>query len=124
MRPIALTMGDPAGIGGVLTLRTWLAKGGPCLVALDDPERLSTEAKSLGLDVPVRVVDRAADAVAVYAEALPVLPVRLTEPAIPGHPNPANAPAVVKSIEQATALCMAGEASAMVTNPINKAALY
>jgi 4-hydroxythreonine-4-phosphate dehydrogenase len=124
MHPIALTMGDPAGIGGELTLRTWLANPGPCLVALDDPERLAQLAKTLGLNVPVRIVDQAADAVAVYPEALPVLPVRLAEPAIPGHSNPANAPAVVKSIEQATALCMSGEAAAMVTNPINKAALY
>ena len=121
MRPIALTMGDPAGIGGELTLRTWLARPGPVLVTMDDPERLLELAKTLGLDVPIRIVDRAADAV---AEALSVLPVRLAEPAIPGRPNPANAPAVVKSIEVATALCLSGETAAMVTNPINKAALY
>ena len=122
-------MGDPAGIGGELTLRTWLNQNGPtspgrCLVALDDPERLAALAKTLGLDVPVRIVDRAADAVAAYPEALPVLPVRLAEAAIPGRPNPANAVAIVKSIERATALCQSGEAAAMVTNPINKAALY
>ena len=129
MRPIALTMGDPAGIGGELTLRAWLVQRGlphpgRCLVALDDPERLAELAKAQGLDVPVRIVRRAADAVAVYPEALPVLPVRLAEPAVPGHPNPANAAAVVTSIERATALCLSGEACAMVTNPINKAALY
>ena len=40
---LALTMGDPAGIGGELTLRAWLAlrHGGPCFVALDDPDRLA-----------------------------------------------------------------------------------
>jgi 4-hydroxythreonine-4-phosphate dehydrogenase len=124
MHPIALTMGDPAGIGGELTLRTWLRRSGPCLVTLDDPERLSRLAKTLGLDVPVRIVERAADAVAIWPEALPVLPVRLAEPAVPGRPNPANAAAVVESIERATALCLSGEAGAMVTNPINKAALY
>jgi len=117
-------MGDPAGIGGELTLRTWLARTGICLVTLDDPERLAALAGSLGLDVPIRIVDRAAEAVAAWPEALPVLPVRLAEPAIPGHPNPANAAAVVASIERATALCLSGEACAMVTNPINKAALY
>ena len=123
MRPIALTMGDPAGIGGELTLRNWLTQG-PVVVTLDDPDRLAALAKTLGLDVPIRVVHRAADAAAIYADALPVLPVRLAEPAVPGQPNPANAAAVVASIEQATALCLSGEASAMVTNPINKAALY
>jgi 4-hydroxythreonine-4-phosphate dehydrogenase len=117
-------MGDPAGIGGELTLRTWLARPKINFVALDDPERLAGVAKSLGLEVPMRIVGRAADAAAIYQQALPILPVRLAEPAIPGQPNPANAASVVASIERATALCLAGEASAMVTNPINKAALY
>jgi 4-hydroxythreonine-4-phosphate dehydrogenase len=122
-------MGDPAGIGGELTLRSWLiqrglTRTGPCLVTLDDPARLAALATTLGLDVPIRTIAKAADAVAIYAEALPVLPVPLAEPPIPGRPNPANAASVVKSIELATALCLSGEAAAMVTNPINKAALY
>jgi 4-hydroxythreonine-4-phosphate dehydrogenase len=124
MLPIALTMGDPAGIGGEITLRAWLTHPGMNFVALDDPERLAGVAKALGLDVPIRVVEHASDAAAVYQHSLPVLPVRLAEPATPGHPNPANAASVVTSIERATALCLAGEASAVVTNPINKAALY
>jgi len=126
MRPIALTMGDPAGIGGELTLRTWLAlrQSGPCLVALDDPDRLTSLAEFLGLDVPVRIVANAAEALKVHAGALAVLPVFLAEPPAPGKPDPANASAVVRSIEQATALCLSGQAGAMVTNPINKAALY
>ncbi len=117
--------GRPAGIvRGTFTLRTPLARRDVNFVALDDPERLAMVAKSLDLDVPIHIVDRAADAAAIHQQALPVLPVRLAEPAIPGHPNAANAAAVVASIEQATALCLAGEACAMVTNPINKAALY
>jgi 4-hydroxythreonine-4-phosphate dehydrogenase len=75
---------------------------------LDDPDRLAGLAKTLGLNVPIRAVDRAADAMAVFADALPVLPVRLAEPVVPGQPNPANAAAVVASIEQATALCLSG----------------
>ena len=119
-------MGDPAGIGGELTLRAWLAlRGrGQTLVALDDPERLAALARTLGLDVPIRLVNRAADATSIFADALPVLPVRLAEPAIHGKPNPANAAAIVASIERAAALCLTGETGAMVTNPINKAALY
>src|SRR5580704_17997407 len=103
LTPIALTMGDPAGIGGELTLRTWLDGPRVSLVALDDPERLASVAKSFGLDVPIRIVDHASDAAAVYQQALPVLPVRLAEPAAPGHPNPANAASIVASIERATA---------------------
>ncbi len=116
-------MGDPAGIGGELTLRAWLAlrESKLTLVALDDPERLTGLARQFGLDVPIRTVNSAADA---STGDLAVLPVRLAVPANPGHPNPANAPAIVASIERATALCQAGDVGAMVTNPINKAALY
>ncbi len=115
-------MGDPAGIGGELTLKTWLARraSGPVFVVLDDPDRL----KALGMDVPVRVVADAAEAVSVFAEALPVLPVTLAAAAVPGVPDPANAKAVVGSIEQATKLALAGAVGGVVTNPINKAALY
>jgi 4-hydroxythreonine-4-phosphate dehydrogenase len=116
--PLALTMGDPAGIGGELTVRAWqaLRHSGPCFVGLDDPQRFT--------GIPIAEVGSAAEAAAAFAKALPVLPVRLAEPATPGHPNTANAHAVIASIERATELCLSGEASGMVTNPINKAALY
>ena len=126
MKPIALTMGDPAGIGGELTLRTWLRlrEIGPIFVALDDPARLKQLARDMGLAVPVRTVADAAEAMEIFTTALPVLPVPLAVPPVPGNPNKANAPAVVGSIEQATKLALAGVVSAVVTNPINKAALY
>ncbi len=118
MKPLALTMGDPAGIGGELTVRAWQAlhDSSICFVALDDPQRLT--------GIPIVEIASLADAPAVFAKALPLLPIKLAEPATPGHPNKANAPAVIGSIERAAALCLSGEASAMVTNPINKAALY
>jgi 4-hydroxythreonine-4-phosphate dehydrogenase len=124
-RPLALTMGDPAGIGGELTLKAWprLRDAGTILVALDDPARLTTLAAAMGLDVPIRAVANAGEALA-HPDALCVLPVPLAEPVMPGKPNPANAPAVVRSIERAAALCMDGSVGAMITNPINKAALY
>lgn len=126
MKPLALTMGDPAGIGGELSLKAWLAlrRGGLKLVALDDPARLERLAAAMGLAVPVRVVDSVAEAGAVFADALPVLPVRLAAAPVAGRPDAANAGAVVASIEQATRLALAGEAGGVVTNPINKAALY
>ncbi len=119
-------MGDPAGIGGELTLRVWLAlrDAGLAFVVLDDPVRLERLAAGLGLAVPVRVVGDAAQAVDVFRSALPVLPVPLAAVAVPGRPDPANARAVVASIEQATKLALTGAASGVVTNPINKAALY
>ena len=126
MRPLAVTMGDPAGIGSELTLRAWqLRRGGAgCFVALDDPNRLRQLAHDLHLDVPIVEVPSPAAAVSVFADALPVLSVTLAVPPSAGHPNAVNAPAVVASIEQATRLAMAGGVGAVVTNPINKAALY
>jgi 4-hydroxythreonine-4-phosphate dehydrogenase len=126
MKPLALTMGDPAGIGGELTLRTWLALrgGGRPFVALDDPARLERLARAMRVAAPIRVVESAAEAVSVFSSAVPVLTVPLDAVPIPGRPDPANAKAVVDSIERATQLALDGEASGVVTNPINKAALY
>lgn len=126
MRPLALTMGDPAGIGGELSLRAWLAlrHSDVTFVLLDDPARLQRLAVDLELSVPVRVVNHAADAAAAFPVALPVLPVKLAIAPMPGKPDGLNANAVVASIERATKLALAGEAGGVVTNPINKAALY
>jgi 4-hydroxythreonine-4-phosphate dehydrogenase len=124
--PLALTMGDPAGIGGELTLRAWhelRARPLPFL-ALDDPERLAALARALSLDVPLCILNDPAAAAAVFPDALPVLPIRLSAPPRPGRPDPANARAVVASIEQATKLALNGIVDGVVTNPINKAALY
>ena len=124
-RPLALTMGDPAGIGGELSVRAWLARrSGRPFVALDDPDRLAGIAASMGLDVPVRVVNAAGAAAAVFRDALPVLPIKLGAIPRPGHADPANAAAVIASIEQATKLTLAGETAAVVTNPIHKSTLY
>jgi 4-hydroxythreonine-4-phosphate dehydrogenase len=122
MKPLALTMGDPAGIGGELTLRAWrtLRRSGPCFVAIDDPARLA----ALSADIPITEIASPEAARTVFADALPVLPIKLAAAARPGHPDKANAKAVIASIERAASLCLQGAVSGMVTNPINKAALY
>jgi len=118
-------MGDPAGIGGELSLKAWLARrGGHPFVALDDPDRLAGIAERLGLGVKIRSVNSLSQGAETFGSALPVLPIRLAAPAVPGTPNPANAAAVIASIEQATKLTLAGEAAAVVTNPIHKSTLY
>jgi len=124
--PLALTMGDPAGIGGELTLRAWgeLRNSGRCFVALDDPGRLSALARGLGLEVPITTIGSPEEASGIFATALPVQQIELVNAARPGQPDKANAKAVIASIEQAAALSLAGAVGGMVTNPINKAALY
>ncbi|HET6239148.1 MAG TPA: 4-hydroxythreonine-4-phosphate dehydrogenase PdxA [Acetobacteraceae bacterium] len=126
MRPLALTMGDPAGIGGELTLRAWQAwrSGVGCFVAVDDPDRLRRVAQDMCLNVPVTTVSTLDAVPSLFRDALPVWPISLAVPVRPGQPDPKNAAAVIASIEQATALALQGRASAVVTNPINKAALY
>ncbi len=127
--PLALTMGEPAGIGGEITLKAW-SRGGagrharaPFFV-IDDPARLEKTARRMELDVPIRVIETPGDAPGVFAEALPVLEIALAAEAVPGKPDPANAKAVQAAIETAVRLVMAGEASAVVTNPIHKQTLY
>ncbi|WP_407928048.1 4-hydroxythreonine-4-phosphate dehydrogenase PdxA [Arenibaculum pallidiluteum] len=126
-RPLALTMGEPAGIGGEIACMAWLDRaraGVPPFMLLDDPERIAALARAVGFDVPVRAVGDAEEAVAVFGTALPVLPLALPAAVTPGRPDPANGGAVIGSIDRAVALARAGEASAVVTNPIQKSVLY
>lgn len=124
--PLALTMGEPAGIGGELTLKAWLGRQNLTapFLAIDDPDRLRSIAHALGWDVPVAVIAEADQAAAVFAQALPVLPQSLAQAVAPGCPDPANGRAVMASIERAVTLTQAGLTAAMVTNPIHKAVLY
>lgn len=119
-------MGEPAGIGGDITLLAWTLRGGggPPFLVIDDPDRLRRLARRLGLDVPVREIATAAEAPEIFARALPVLAQPLVRPVEPGRPDPANAVAVQASIERAVALVQSGEAAAVVTNPIHKQVMH
>ena len=124
--PIALTMGEPAGIGGEITLLAWQRRRelqAPFFV-IDDPERLTRLEATLGWDVPIRAIARPEEAAGIFADALPVLPMALPQPATAGRPDPANAPAVIEAITRAVSLVRGNAASAMVTNPIQKETLY
>jgi len=122
MRPLAITMGDPAGIGGEILLKSWLA-GAPPFIAFDDPKRLTELAARLGLPVPIRSIASTSEAVDI-AQALPVMPIQLAVPAELGQPNSANAGAITASIRAAVTMALSGEVGAVVTNPISKAVLY
>ncbi|HYG91439.1 MAG TPA: 4-hydroxythreonine-4-phosphate dehydrogenase PdxA [Azospirillum sp.] len=125
--PLAVTMGEPAGIGGEIVLKAWAERrdtGVPPFVVLDDPERLIRLAVRIGLDVSVRAVAGPEEAAGVFDAALPVLPLALSAPVEPGRPDPTNGAAVIASIDRAVDLVRQGRASAVVTNPIQKSALY
>jgi len=124
--PIALTMGEPAGIGGEIALKAWLrrAEGVPAFFAIDDPDRLTRLATTLGWEVPLRAVAGPEEAARCFDEALGVLPRRIAHPVLMGRPDPANARAVTGAIVAAVELVRAGRAAAVVTNPIQKETLY
>ena len=125
--PLALTMGEPAGIGGELTLLAWQRRDAaalPPFFALDDPGRLERLAAGLGWTVPLRPIAGPEEAAAAFPQALPVLPIALPRPVAAGRPDPANAPAVIQAIRTAATLVRAGRAAALVTNPIQKETLY
>lgn len=126
MLPLALTMGEPAGIGGEIALKAWLRRGEgvPPFYVIDDPDRLAALAARLGWSVPIRRLTVPRDAPEIFAQSLPVLPVGGVPRAAPGRPDPADAPLVVGAIDAAVADVRGGRAAAVVTNPINKDALY
>ncbi len=115
--PLALTCGEPAGIGPELAVKAWAAlKGELTFVWIGDPEHLPAGAL-------VSEVADPAEAVAVMPSALPVLPHRFPGPAQPGRPDPAQAQGVIDVIARGVELTMAGAVSALCTAPIHKKAL-
>ncbi len=124
--PLALTMGEPAGVGGEITLKAWLrrSEGVPPFFAIDSVARLEALAGALKLPVPLAEINDPADATALFETALPVLPLALAIKTVPGKLDSANAGAVIESITRAVQLTEIGAASAVVTNPIHKSALY
>lgn len=125
---LALTQGDPAGIGPEITLRAWLAReehGLAPFFVIGDPDFLETIAARLGLAVPLAEATPESAAQA-FARALPVvrLPGNLAVAAEPGTPDPATAAGTLASIDEAVRLVQAGRAPALVTNPIAKHVLY
>ncbi len=121
--PLALTMGEPAGIGAEITLKAWVERRDhalPPFFLIDDPARIGAMAPGL----PMAVIADPAEAPDVFADALPVLPVMLVHPVTAGRPDPRNAPTVISAIDLATDLALDGRVGAMVTNPIAKSVLY
>ena len=124
--PLAVTMGEPAGIGGEITLKAWQERdrtGGLPFFVIDDPERLAGLATRLGLDVPVSPIAAPGKAAEAFPDSLPVLPLDRKVAGVPAQLDPSNAEAVLASIRRAVALTQAGEAAAVVTNPIHKQVL-
>lgn len=126
--PLAVTMGEPAGIGAEIAVKAWAARkrdeGVPPFFFLGDMALICERARLARHDVPFALIDDPEDVVDAFQEALPVLDLALVNPSTPGELDPANAGPVIEAIDRACAFALAGRISGMVTNPIHKRALY
>jgi len=118
--PLAITLGDPAGIGPEIIAAAWAALRltGPRFFAIGDAATIAAAGRA------VSRISEAGQAGAQFAESLPVLDLPLAAPVTPGRPTHAAAPQVIAWIERAVALALAGEVGGIVTAPIAKATLY
>ena len=125
-RPLALTIGEPAGIGPDIVLAAWARRKEfnlPAFYVLGDPAYLARRAARLGLEVPIETVEPSAT-LKVFARALPVVTLGLAAKAEPGKPDDTSAPLAIAAIDRAVADVVDGTAAAMVTNPVAKSVLY
>ena len=125
--PIAVTMGEPAGIGGEILLDAWRRRKDANLAPfflIGDPDWLSAIAASQKDAAPLREIANPKEAVGCFEDALPILPLPLRVPVMPGRPSADNTDSVLESIRQAVALCRSGDVSGVTTLPINKSVLY
>ncbi|MBB3770277.1 4-hydroxythreonine-4-phosphate dehydrogenase [Angulomicrobium tetraedrale] len=123
---LALSLGEPAGIGPDIALRAWVGRHTlhlPAFFVTGDADVLRRRAARLGLRVPVRPC-APEEAVRCFAEALPVVAAGPSATAEPGLPDATSGPAALAAIDAAVRLVQAGRAAAIVTNPIAKSVLY
>lgn len=124
--PLALSQGDPAGIGPDIALQAFAqraALGLPAFVYIGDPEVLAIRARQLDINVSIAETD-IEGAVARFADSLPVLPIATGSDVLAGKPHVANARGTIAAIETAVDLTLKGKTRAVVTNPIAKSVLY
>ena len=121
-----MTQGEPSGIGPEIALKAYLSSKQldlPPFFMLGDPALFARVASALGLEVAVETTTVEA-AAACFARALPVVATGLLARGAPGGPDPADAPSTILAIDRAVEFVATGLASAVVTNPIAKSALY
>jgi 4-hydroxythreonine-4-phosphate dehydrogenase len=121
---LALSMGDPAGIGPEIIVKAWsaLRESGPAFVVVGDAQSLAAASPSGGSIL--RKVGSPSEATEVFPDAIPVLDHPAAAVAVAGQPSAALAPAIIRWIETGAGLALSGQVSGLVTAPIAKAPLY
>src|SRR6478609_9406396 len=121
IRPLAVSLGDPAGVGPELIAEAWARREEerlpPFLVA-GGAGVLREAAARRGIDLPIERIADPFDAAEVFGRALPVLPAVADAPSRPGEPSEDGARLALASLELAATLAVEGHASALVTGPI------
>jgi len=123
LKPLALTMGEPAGIGPEITLKAWRLRDKHAFepfFTLGAHDVLHDVAKSLDLPVKFQRIEHTDEVAKIFSTALPIMEIDLESPVTLGAPNQATAQAVLTSISRGVELVQTGQASALVTNPIQK----
>jgi 4-hydroxythreonine-4-phosphate dehydrogenase len=120
---IALTPGEPAGIGPDLAISLAQSAQTHEIVAIADPVLLQTRARDLGLPLQIRVVNLSDAPRPSAPTELAVLPVNLAAPVIAGELNAANAQYILKTLDVAIEGCVAGDFAALVTGPVHKSVI-
>ncbi|MGN7771077.1 4-hydroxythreonine-4-phosphate dehydrogenase PdxA [Phyllobacterium sp. 22552] len=126
MTAIAVSCGDPSGIGPEIAIACWLKRkqlGLPPFFLLADPALIEARAKLTGQNCTI-AISTPVKAEGLFADALPVVPLENAQIDQPGTPLVENAPGTMEAIERAVALSLSGEARAVVTCPIAKKPLY
>ena len=124
---LALSGGDPAGIGLDIALAAWLDRNGravPRFCLFTDADAAAERRDRLHLDVPLKLVASLAEARRAFSHALPIMEVRCAATVVAGTPDTANGACTIRAIELATAAVASGAAAGLVTNPIAKHVLY
>ena len=124
MSPLALTCGEPAGVSPEIAFGAWAElRSDPrsTFLLIGDGAYFS---QRNGGKLPIREIQHPSEAAGLFAHALPVLNRPLPKPPKPGHIENANSKTVIEAIDEAVSLAFAGEVSGIVTNPIQKEALY
>ncbi|MGE3366452.1 MAG: 4-hydroxythreonine-4-phosphate dehydrogenase PdxA [Rhizobiaceae bacterium] len=123
---LALTMGEPGGVGAEITIKAWQAlhASGPAFFYCGSAALVEAAAHALGLEAPVIRISEPAQARAAFDRGLPVIDFPLKDVVTPGAASPRHAEAVINVIETAVRFAMAGQAAGIVTNPIQKHSLH
>jgi 4-hydroxythreonine-4-phosphate dehydrogenase len=120
--PLALSLGDPAGVGPEVVAKCWDNRGAfdlPPFVAIGDPRSVAQV-----WDGPLAIIEDPREADSAFDVGLPIIQILSAEPDLPGRPSMAGAHCSLDSLEIAVGLARSGSAAAVVTGPISKEQLY